>query len=77
MRFNDIQKLSKDETEKKLVELKTELMKLNAQVSVGTTLKNTKQIRDIKRTIAKVETLKKQNSEVKIKAVKAKKYTRL
>lgn len=61
MKFKDISKLSKDEMNKKLSELKTELMKLTAQVAIGTTPKNTKQIREIKRTIAKVETLKMQN----------------
>ena len=63
MKFTDIKKMPKDELSKKLRELNTELMKLNAQIAIGTTPKNTKQIRDIKRTIAKVETMNKQNFE--------------
>lgn len=60
MNFKDLSKMPKDEQDKKLHDLQTELMKLNAQVAVGTTPKNTKQIREIRRTIAKVETLRMQ-----------------
>jgi ribosomal protein L29 len=77
MKFTDIKKMPKDELEKKLQELKTELMKLNAQIAIGTTPKNTKQVREIKRTIAKVETLKQQNFEKQVKALRTKKYKRL
>ena len=58
MKYVEIKKLQKDELAKKLVELKTELMKLNAQVAIGTTPKSTKQIRDIKKNIARIETMK-------------------
>lgn len=77
MKFTDIKKMPKDELSKKLRDLKTELMKLNAQIAIGTTPKNTKQIRDIKRTIAKVETLKEQNFEKQIEELRTKKYKRL
>ncbi len=77
MKFNDIKKMPKEELEKKIVELRTELMKLNAQIAVGTTPKNTKQIRDIKRTVAKVETLKQQNFEKKVKELRTKNYKSL
>ena len=69
-----MKKLPREELNKKLVELKTEMMKLNAQIAVGTTPKNTKQIRDIKRTLAKAETIKQQNFETQVKALKPKKY---
>ncbi|HYD03488.1 MAG TPA: 50S ribosomal protein L29 [Alphaproteobacteria bacterium] len=77
MKFKDIQKMPKDELSKKLVDLKTELMKLNAQIAVGTTVKNTKQVRDIKRTIAKIETLNNQSGQKQVAAAKAKKYKNL
>jgi large subunit ribosomal protein L29 len=77
MKYTDIKKLSKDELDKKVQELKTELMKLNAQIAVGTTPKNTKQIRDMKRTLAKIETLRKQNFEKQVKALKSKNYKSL
>lgn len=78
MKFTDIKKMPKDELNKKIVDLKTELMKLNAQIAIGTTPKNTKQIRDIKRTIAKVNTLNEQSLEKQIQALRIKKtYKRL
>ncbi|MGV8141619.1 MAG: 50S ribosomal protein L29 [Candidatus Woesearchaeota archaeon] len=77
MRFKDIKKMPKEELEKKLQDLKTELMKLNAQIAIGTTPKNTKQVREIKRTIAKVETLRQQSFEKQVKELQAKKYKRL
>ena len=58
MKYKDLKKLPKEEMEKKLTELRTELMKLNAQVAIGTTPKSTKQIREIKKNIARTETLK-------------------
>jgi len=74
MKFTDIKKMPKDELTKKLADMKTELMKLNAQIAVGTTPKNTKQVRDIKRTIAKVETLRQQTFEKQVDVLKTKKY---
>jgi ribosomal protein L29 len=58
MKYSEIKKLPQEETEKKFHELKTELMKLNAQVAIGTTPKSTKQIREIKKNIARMETSK-------------------
>lgn len=69
--------MPKDELDKKLVELRVELMKLNAQIAIGTTPKNTKQIRDIKRSLAKIETMRQQNFEKQVKSLKEKKYKRL
>ena len=74
MKFTDIKKMPKDELTKKLADMKTELMKLNAQIAVGTTPKNTKQVRDIKRTIAKVETQRQQTFEKQVDVLKTKKY---
>jgi ribosomal protein L29 len=77
MKFTDIKKLPKEELNKTLRELQTELMKLNAQIAVGTTPKNTKQVRDIKRTIAKIETLRQQTFEKQVKELKTKNYKNL
>jgi ribosomal protein L29 len=77
MKFKEITKMPKDELEKKLYELKTELMKLNAQIAIGTTPKNTKQVRDIKRTMAKIETLRKQGFEKQVEALRTKNYKNL
>jgi ribosomal protein L29 len=62
-----------------MYDLKTELMKLNAQVAIGTTPKNTKQIREIKKALARSETLHMQNfkkdlSKLTTSKTKSKKY---
>ena len=85
MKYNELAKLQKDELEKKLHDLRTDLMKLNAQVAIGTTPKSTKQIREIKRTIARFETLRMQQFHKELDKIKTdvhkvdkkKKYTSL
>ncbi len=51
--------------ENKLVELKKELMKINSQVATGTIPKNPGKIRVIKRTIARILTIKNQKGGIK------------
>ncbi len=78
MKFADIKKLQKDELHKKTAELHSELMKLNAQVAIGTVPKNTKQIREIKRALAKINTLQSQSATESVKRLAKKvKYTTL
>ncbi len=57
MKFKELKNMEKDALQKKLDSLKLDLLKLNKQVSTGTTLKNTKEIREIKKTIARIKTL--------------------
>lgn len=52
-----LQGLSKTELKSKLNELDVELMKLNAQVATGTSLKNPSRVKDTKKTIARIKTL--------------------
>ena len=47
-------RLNKEELKSKLIELRKELMKQNAQISTGTTPKSPGQVREIKKTIAKI-----------------------
>ncbi len=61
MKFKELKALSPADREKKLLEAKQELIKLNGQVATGTTLKSPGQIKQLKRTIAKLLTL--QNEE--------------
>ena len=62
MKFMDIAKMGEKELDAKLSELRGELVKLNSQVATGTQLKSPGQIRNIKRTIAKILTIKKMES---------------
>jgi len=58
MKPKDIRNMGKIERDEKIVELRRELMKQNAQVAAGTTPKSPGQIRTLKRTIAKILTEK-------------------
>ncbi|MEM4336728.1 MAG: 50S ribosomal protein L29 [Candidatus Woesearchaeota archaeon] len=49
--------LGKEELKSKLKEFKTELIKLNAQVATGTSLKRPSEVREIKKNIARLKTL--------------------
>jgi large subunit ribosomal protein L29 len=56
MKDLDVTKMSKDELNAKILELRKELIKLNAQTATGTTPKNPMQIRTTKKNIARLMT---------------------
>lgn len=60
MKIKEIRAMSKADLENKLKDLKKDLIKENAQVNTGTTPKNPGQIKQIKKTIAKIITILKQ-----------------
>jgi len=64
MKLKDIRNLERKSFDEKISEMKKELAKINAQVAIGTALKNPGQARQIKRTIARMLTL--QNEPKKI-----------
>jgi ribosomal protein L29 len=64
MKTKEIHSMKNDDLVKKSNELKMELMKLNAQVAVGTVPKNPKQIKQIRKTIAKIKTEQKSKGAV-------------
>ena len=65
----ELRMLSNDELNSRLDELRRELMKFNTEVSTGTVIKNPGQIKQIKKTIARILTiLKEKPKEVKQKA---------
>lgn len=57
MKFKEIKGFSKQEAESKIAELNIELMKENAQVATGTTPKSPGKIKQLKKSIAKFNTL--------------------
>ena len=65
MKIKEIKGMSEEELNNKLEELKKELMKINAQIATGTTPKSPGNVKQIKKAIAKISTIKKQ--EVKKK----------
>ena len=56
MRTFDTTKMSKEELQAKIVEIRKELIKLNAQAATGSTPKNPRQIRESKKNIARLMT---------------------
>ncbi len=64
MKINEIKNLDDKSLNEKLSELKKELIKINAQIAIGTTPKNPGQVKNIKKTIARIMIVKKKNPEV-------------
>ena len=60
MKARDLRAMPKEEIIGKLNELKKELVKLNAQIAIGTTPKSPGQVKQTKKAIAKILTLLKQ-----------------
>ena len=54
MKINEIKAMDDKTLDEKLSELKYELIKINAQIAIGTTPKNPGQVKKIKKTIARV-----------------------
>lgn len=54
MKIKEIRSMGKEDLNAKLEELKKELIKINAQVSTGTTPKNPGQAKQIKKNIARI-----------------------
>ena len=55
--FTDLQQLTSEELNAKLLEFQKELIKLNAQIATGTTPKSPGHVKKIKKNIARVYTL--------------------
>ncbi len=69
MKARDIRDLNAEDIAKKTIELKKELMKLNAQVATGTNPKSPGQIKKIKKTIARIKTVQQQKGKNEVKQV--------
>ena len=57
MKIKELRNMDNASLNEKLTELKKELVKVNAQVAIGTALKNPGQVRVIKKTLARILTL--------------------
>jgi len=69
MKFKELKNISKDELDKRLMDIRMELMKLNAQVALGTVPKSTKQIRELKRNLARISTIKMQEFQKELDSI--------
>ena len=58
MKAKELRVMNKIDLENKVVELKKELMKINSQIAIGTVPKSPGKVKEMKRTIAKILTIK-------------------
>ncbi len=65
MKIKDIRKLTEEQQEKKLKELKLELLKERGNVEMGGNVKNPGRIREIRRSIARLLTIKNERERKK------------
>lgn len=65
MKAKELKVMNSPELDSKIIELKRELMKANAQIAIGTAPKNPTKVREMKRTIAKILTIKNSKEEAK------------
>jgi len=60
---NELRKMNDKELESKLVELRKSLIKMNAQVASGTVPENPGDVRNVKKTIARIHTIRTQKTK--------------
>lgn len=65
MKAKEIRGIDKNSLNEKVIDLKKELVKLNAQIAIGTTIKNPGQIKVIKKTLARIMTIEQEKAENK------------
>jgi len=70
MKIKELRELSKEEMEIRLDELRKELIKHNAQIATGTIPKSPGQVKQTKKTIARILTILKEKTEEKEKSKK-------
>ena len=58
MRAKELRAINELDLENKIIELKKELMKINSQIAIGTVPKSPGKVKEMKRTIAKILTIK-------------------
>ena len=65
MKAKELKVISELELENKITELKKELMKINSQIAIGTVPKSPGKVREMKRTIARILTIKRKGGNKK------------
>ena len=60
IKIKELKKLNNSELQSKLLEMKKDLIKVNAQVAAGTVPENPGNVRNIKKTVARIHTILKE-----------------
>lgn len=64
IKIKDVRKMSNIERTKKLEDLQNDLFKIKSSNAMGGSVQNPSKIREIKRSIARIKTIKRENNEV-------------
>jgi len=67
LRLKDIRAMSSNERSKKLDELKTELVRLRTMIKAGGSIDNPARVRELRKTIARILTIKNEKKLLKEK----------
>lgn len=62
MKSKEIRGMDSGTVNEKISELKKELIKVKAQIAIGTAVKNSRQVRKIKKTLARIFTIQHEKS---------------
>ncbi|MEM3696668.1 MAG: 50S ribosomal protein L29 [Candidatus Bathyarchaeia archaeon] len=73
MRLKEIRDMSSEERMKKLTELKTELLRLKTMIKAGGSVENPARIKELRKTIARILTIEKEQKIATEKVKKEKK----
>jgi large subunit ribosomal protein L29 len=65
MKAKELKVMDDAELDNRAIEIKKELMKINSQIAIGTVPKSPGKVKEMKRTLAKIQTIKKQKGGVK------------
>jgi len=65
MKAKELKAINEQDLENKIIELKKELMKVNSQIAIGTVPKSPGKVREMKRAIARILTVKRQKGGAK------------
>jgi large subunit ribosomal protein L29 len=68
IRMKDIRTMSSEDRKKKIIELRTELVRLKTMVKAGGSLDNPSRIRELRKTIARILTV--ENEEIQVEKKK-------
>jgi len=63
IRKNELAQMSEADRGKRLIDLRKEMIKINAQISTGTPPENPGRVREVKKTIARILTIANQKSD--------------
>jgi large subunit ribosomal protein L29 len=67
IRMKDIRTMSSEDRKKKIIELRTELVRLKTMVKAGGSLDNPSRIRELRKTIARILTVENEETPVEKK----------